>query len=237
MASCRSTAPRIGAGHQGCISTHSELCHHDTRSSTIVIAETCRRAMRANIATAARTFTLLPCDPSDCRQYFNVQLQSLGLAVVLARALNRSLVLPPFLLVENQGLTSGYEPAQQVGSPVRFGHFFNVSRLRDAAAREHGLEVLEWHELLEPSSDPEPGVLELSRVLLHARQREAREQGCAAAAAQSLHLATSGAVRSLRPARHLLGVPLRVPTAQCGDARVGALAEWVHRARPFFHSR
>jgi hypothetical protein len=193
--------------------------------------------MRANIATAARTFTLLPCDPSDCRQYFNVQLQSLGLAVVLARALNRSLVLPPFLLVENQGLTSGYEPAQQVGSPVRFGHFFNVSRLRDAAAREHGLEVLEWHELLEPSSDPEPGVLELSRVLLHARQREAREQGCAAAAAQSLHLATSGAVRSLRPARHLLGVPLRVPTAQCGDARVGALAEWVHRARPFFHSR
>jgi hypothetical protein len=85
------------------------------------------------------------CDPADCRQYTNVQLNTLPLAVFLARILNRTLVLPPFMFFSTQGQSDlyrdgGHDQERALFRP--FGAYFNVSQLQAAT------DVVDWPDFV-----------------------------------------------------------------------------------------
>ena len=102
------------------------------------------------------------CDPVDCRQYVNVQLNSLPLALFVARALNRTLVLPPFMLFKEQGQSALYQDDghDQDNAYFRtFGTYFNVSALQEAHAN-----VIDWGEFVRVQ---EGNMLRIDHLLYH----------------------------------------------------------------------
>ena len=146
------------------------------------------------------------CDPAECRQYVNVQLNTLPLALFLARVLNRTLVLPPFMIFRNQGQPDMYADGghDQIHAYYRpFGTYFNVSGLQAAA------DVIEFDNFL----DMHDGMLPIDR-LWYTQHKHVMKAGPETCVALTRKLFTTGGV---------LGAPAKLGDFQCGQLDVNGV--------------
>ena len=92
--------------------------------------------------STAKQLLVVPCDPGNCHIYFGVQRRALPTAVALARALSRTLVLPPLEWYDGQAqvFTNAFL-ATEAGEPIL--------RANHAVQREAGAS---WIELLRPDA-------------------------------------------------------------------------------------
>lgn len=148
------------------------------------------------------------CDPADCRQYANVQINSLPLALFLARVLNRTLVLPPLMLFRTQGqhelyLDGGHDQANAYYRS--FGEYFNVSRLQDVA------DVIVWDTFVASHE----GALPIDRLwyVQHAGALRAGPEACVELTRKLLHGSGQSGTR-------VLGSPVSVGHFQCGPVQL-----------------
>ena len=86
-----------------------------------------------------------PCDPGNCHIYFGVQLRALPTALSIARAADRTLVLPPFEYYSGQAqeFANAFKARPAGKSPmfVPFSELYDIERLRQG-----GAHVVDYHE-------------------------------------------------------------------------------------------
>ena len=182
------------------------------------------------------------CDPAECRQYANVQLNTLPIALFLATALNRTLVLPPFMLFRAQGQhelysDGGHDQSNAYYRP--FSTYFNVSMLQ-----REGLNVIDWPEYIAKAD----GVVSIDHLLYmqHAFALKKGPSACTNLVSRLLGLDTEDdggvSMHGDAPVGKLLGVRVATAGYQCGDLDLNspeALERWlrsyVHRKASFLH--
>ena len=98
------------------------------------------------VASDARLLLVTPCDPGNCHIYFSVQRRALPTALALARATNRTLVLPPLewyadqaQMFANKFLTT---PQGSLPRFKRWSDLFDISHLR------RHTDIIEFDDLI-----------------------------------------------------------------------------------------
>jgi hypothetical protein len=105
----------------------------------------------AAAGTDERFIIAWPCDPGECHIYFMQQRKALPTNLNLARATNRTLVLPPFTWYEGQAqqFTNSFKRTAAGMRPLftRFSELFDFEQFQRAlGAAQQGLRALELHE-------------------------------------------------------------------------------------------
>ena len=174
------------------------------------------------------------CDPAECRQYTNVQLNSLPLALFVARILKRTLVLPPFMLFHTQGQSAlyrddGHDAKNAYYRP--FGQYFNVSELAKAA------DVVEWDDFVRERG----GSVHIDHLWYETHDHEVKKHGgCPAMVARLLGASKDGAGAWKLPpspeaSGELLGARATIAQFQCGPVDLNtpdAFERWIKHYVP-----
>ena len=165
---------------------------------------------------SSRYLIFAACDPAECRQYTNVQLNTLPLAVFLARIFNRTLVLPPLITFQAQGQVDLYQDGGHDASNAlftRMSNFFNLSALSAE------IDLIEWHDFAAVNgSSP----LTVDHLMYDKYQPAASKMPT-----------TDGRHWCVEATRHLLGLDAAIDAATSEVPPVGRLFDATARVASF----